>query len=988
MRIRQYFRLVGLSVLIALSGVMTTSAGATDLEWNAANDWWPTASSWSPNQEPTASDRAYIRNGGTCKIGDDCVTAAKEVYVGGSSNTGTLENMSELTVEDMVVGNSAYDGSFSLTHRYADTRITDLFKLGSHGNFDAVAGSDITFHVTGGNEAEFEIDTTDGNDVDGLANCAIICRSGDSSTSNRIEIECAGKDTYYPPAAGDFTAANFVINKLSVGSTNPSGIITVELTDDDDNQGDGSQQDALYVNTLEIHAGATFQLGTRNIYYKNGGSVKQFQMGDTDLDGVVGILDLGTVADNYGETSGMSWADGDFDGDGDVDILDHGVVSSNYDPTYSISAANISTDSSGSPALSDCQVHFSHKDATGNCAYRDLYIKLSTNTGRSGRYDWLKYKVKSVSDPNGIDVYFIETGPATKTFLCEEPIHLATASNQSTLELKVLDEEMLTVNTTDVVKVDRGEIATITIEFLYWKTGEPYAVHQDYADPTADEVHEYFSKDEPNNTHYWWSGGEERAQTPGFNDFVKNAGNTSLSFPADMIFECSHGTGNIGTDGYDPNQRLYRPGIGETPTIDPNDWQKDIEWAILYSCNVLEEHDVVDPNRPIQSDFTEDWDDALIQGSGPSHCHGLLTSNDLLGTAPGIDHMSYFCSNLDGNDTVIDAYMDGASSASQDWAAALFHYDNRLDTLSSVTADTNDPTMYFVYNCSGQQTDTWEATLGLPDAPSPASAAELSAADNEQALKDIVFAGKQDLLDALNDQDATIACAIPVQARAMAKLRVRKSVPDVAGKGPRGFGKAKRSDTGRLRLRKAARTDWDCPIAVTGDEAQVKAEAFVNAHGGLPDDAELAAVTLQKAATYEAGDREATWQERILKAYLEYRHKFNGVEIVGGRKGDSIRVGIQDDEVVTMDRHWRTIEGPAGESQSLIPAVEALAVAVENVPKVFLGPITGYSITEIKPFYHGAPSELDEQELVPAWGFCINGGHWVYVDALTGEFLP
>jgi len=53
-------------------------------------------------------------------------------------------------------------------------------------------------------------------------------------------------------------------------------------------------------------------------------------MADANLDDEVGIADLSAVADNYGETVGMSWLTGDFNLDGEVGIADLSAVADNY----------------------------------------------------------------------------------------------------------------------------------------------------------------------------------------------------------------------------------------------------------------------------------------------------------------------------------------------------------------------------------------------------------------------------------------------------------------------------------------------------------------------------------------------------------------------------------------------------------------------------------------------------------------------------------
>ena len=53
------------------------------------------------------------------------------------------------------------------------------------------------------------------------------------------------------------------------------------------------------------------------------------QYGDANMDGRVGIADLGALADNYGNTD-AEWADGDFNGDRRVGIADLGALADNY----------------------------------------------------------------------------------------------------------------------------------------------------------------------------------------------------------------------------------------------------------------------------------------------------------------------------------------------------------------------------------------------------------------------------------------------------------------------------------------------------------------------------------------------------------------------------------------------------------------------------------------------------------------------------------
>jgi hypothetical protein len=75
----------------------------------------------------------------------------------------------------------------------------------------------------------------------------------------------------------------------------------------------------------------------------------------------------------------------------------------------------------------------------------------------------------------------------------------------------------------------------------------------------------------------------------------------------------------------------------------------------------------------------------------------------------------------------------------------------------------------------------------------------------------------------------------------------------------------------------------------------------------------------------------------------------------------------------------------ADAAQQVIPANQALLVALENIPKIILG--RSFAITDIDLFYHGPATDQDVQEPTPAWGFEVAGQFRVYVDAFTGEFL-
>ena len=64
-------------------------------------------------------------------------------------------------------------------------------------------------------------------------------------------------------------------------------------------------------------------------------------LGDANLDGTVGIADLGALADNYGVTVGATWLQGDFNFDGKVGIADLGALADHYGETLGGGAAAV-----------------------------------------------------------------------------------------------------------------------------------------------------------------------------------------------------------------------------------------------------------------------------------------------------------------------------------------------------------------------------------------------------------------------------------------------------------------------------------------------------------------------------------------------------------------------------------------------------------------------------------------------------------------------
>jgi len=53
-------------------------------------------------------------------------------------------------------------------------------------------------------------------------------------------------------------------------------------------------------------------------------------VGDVDLDGQVGVADLGILATDYGTTTQGGWGAGDLNADGAIGVADLGMLATNY----------------------------------------------------------------------------------------------------------------------------------------------------------------------------------------------------------------------------------------------------------------------------------------------------------------------------------------------------------------------------------------------------------------------------------------------------------------------------------------------------------------------------------------------------------------------------------------------------------------------------------------------------------------------------------
>jgi hypothetical protein len=404
-----------------------------DTTWQGITGDWSTPGNWNPSL-PTSSDLVKIDSGPTVIISSGSAQA-KEVVVGLDNSADVSQTGGTVTfIEGLYLGNhTGSTGTYTMTDgllTLGDIQVAGRLIVGLHGigtlNLNGpnaqidvdklIVGSDgtgtlnindpganiavreLTFAKSSnlsaatGSKIKIAVDDkcgiyggqviilpeADPNNLD-LANLTLDCYFKDGTTYDEdltIRIEAAGADLV-TPNAGDFSTANFLLEKLIVGR-NPgdinadAGRVTIRITDNWDNQNDGNSNESLYVNTLEIKAGIAFDITTPirksayNLYYRNGGDPKKLLIGDLNLDGMVDCTEVALLIGNIGTTSGAAWSNGDLDGDRDVD---------NDDLTLMM-------DSNG---MTDCN----NNGMPDQCEYTEtcLYVDIDATGSNTGK-DW------------------------------------------------------------------------------------------------------------------------------------------------------------------------------------------------------------------------------------------------------------------------------------------------------------------------------------------------------------------------------------------------------------------------------------------------------------------------------------------------------------------------------------------------------------------------------------------------------------------------
>jgi len=281
------------------------------------------------------------------RAGDDYLEFV--AHSGGFLDASSLQSITAGNVRFNVYGGGQMIlGSLTVTPAVTLTVTDTGSDLDVQGNLH-LAG-DSSFAVSGGAKihvgGNFSFDYTDEGRFGG--DDAIVQLDG-----GQVQwLEVGGADLGVDGAE----AGNFGIAQLIVGSDDQaSSVFLVDLVDN----GNRSSPEALYLfgsgglDGLRLIHGSTLLIGGINAYAYDAthdemvhlnallgpgqwvvpydqGFIGSPVLGDANLDGTVGIADLGALADNYGVTEGASWDMGDFNFDGQIGIADLGALSDNY----------------------------------------------------------------------------------------------------------------------------------------------------------------------------------------------------------------------------------------------------------------------------------------------------------------------------------------------------------------------------------------------------------------------------------------------------------------------------------------------------------------------------------------------------------------------------------------------------------------------------------------------------------------------------------
>jgi hypothetical protein len=175
------------------------------------------------------------------------------------------------------------------------------------------------------------------------------------------------------------------------------------------------------------------------------------------------------------------------------------------------------------------------------------------------------------------------------------------------------------------------------------------------------------------------------------------------------------------------------------------------------------------------------------------------------------------------------------------------------------------------------------------------------------------------------------------------------------------------------------------PVTIGPDLAVEVAEAWLWQQGGLPADAELAAVVPLLRTSVESGEAE------VIAYEVRYGRTVAGLPVRGNALADSIIVWVrsaQDVRGMGAWRYWPKLAQSAGavakDKAEVLSVAEAVRRAVPSLERV-TKTSGGLDLVAAEPVY--GTTGPGATALVPAYALTAKNGVVVVIDGRTGEFL-
>ncbi len=391
-------------------------------------------------------------------------------------------------------------------------------------------------------------------------------------------------------------------------------------------------------------------------------------------------------------------------------------------------------------------------------------------------------------------------------------------------------------------------------------------------------------------------------------------------------------------------------------------WNQNLEWVFFNMCWVLANSDTV----------LQDWAKTMM--GTPERLHGIFGYND---TISGNGQVSYFLdySTVD-NLTIRSAWTQAANSfpnTTGKWAY-LVHYSNRDDHFwgrGAVSADsTGAPNIWYYYS-AGSRTipigSTSRVPINLASTATVLADVQPEPLPTERPLLAPVFLFLERLPDpALFDFDPS-SNGVDIAANQYGTKYLRRASGE------------------SLRLWVSGAVDYvsgrdlDSVTTLTEKQAYAECLAFIEEHGGIPADARLTEVSVQKRRSFNLAE-DATTDEETLGYTFTFSHRIAGLP-VAGQASDGILVSVG---AAGVDRYIRLWRDPGKE---LAPRRQVLSA--ETALDTVLGSRSmGTSlVSRVQLAYYTQPYPIVQTTSAPVWVITFDDGSQFSVDALTGGIV-